>query len=39
MSLPGSVKRVWTVPLLLAALTLFGLLAALLDTEIWQVLA
>ncbi|MFT3813399.1 MAG: hypothetical protein QM740_08470 [Acidovorax sp.] len=29
-------RRVWAVPLLLAALTLFGLLAALLGTGIWH---
>ena len=28
-------KKVWGAPLLLAALTLFGLLAALLGTGIW----
>lgn len=32
-------RRVWTMPLLLAALTVFGLLAALLGTGVWHVLA
>ncbi len=32
-------RRVWTIPLLLAALTIFGLLAALLGTGIWHALA
>jgi len=39
MSISGSFKRVWAVPLLLAALTLFGLLAALLGTGVWHGLA
>ncbi len=29
------VKKIWGLPLLLAALTLFGLLSALLGTGIW----
>ncbi|MFT3815620.1 MAG: hypothetical protein QM740_20025 [Acidovorax sp.] len=39
MSTHGSFKRVWAMPLLLAALTLFGLLAALLGTGVWHGLA
>ncbi len=35
-SLPGSFRFVWGAPLLLAALTIFGLLAALLGTGIWH---
>jgi hypothetical protein len=31
--------RVWAVPLALGALTTFGLLAALLGTGVWHVLA
>jgi hypothetical protein len=31
--------RVWRVPLLLAVLTVFGLLAALLGTGAWHVVA
>ncbi len=31
--------RIWTVPLILAALTVFGLLAALLGTGVWHALA
>lgn len=31
--------RIWAAPLALAALTLFGLLAALLGTGTWHVLA
>jgi hypothetical protein len=33
------VFHLWTMPLLLATLTVFGLLAALLGTGIWQPLA
>jgi hypothetical protein len=29
-------RRVWTIPLVLAASTIFGLLAALLGTGIWH---
>lgn len=32
-------KKVWGMPLLLAILTLFGLLAALLGTGVWYGLA
>jgi len=32
-------KRVWAMPLLLAALTLFGLLAALLGAGYWYPMA
>jgi hypothetical protein len=35
----NSARKIWTKPLLLAALTLFGLLAALLGTGGWHVLA
>lgn len=38
MSAP-SFSRVWTAPLILAALTAFGLLAALLGTGFWHALA
>lgn len=33
---PGSFRFVWGIPLLLAVLTVFGLLAALLGTGIWH---
>jgi len=33
---PSPFRKVWGAPLLLAALTLFGLLAALLGTGIWH---
>ncbi len=36
---PGSFRFVWGAPLLLAAFTVFGLLAALLGTGIWHGLA
>ena len=32
-------KKVWGIPLILAAITLFGLLAALLGTGIWYILS
>ncbi|MDR5813488.1 hypothetical protein QCE62_07790 [Caballeronia sp. LZ033] len=32
-------RKIWTIPLLLAALTLFGLLSALLGTGVWHALA
>lgn len=32
-------SRIWSIPILLAALTLFGLLAALLGVGIWHGLA
>lgn len=32
-------KKVWLIPLLLGAITLFGLLAALLGTGYWYYLA
>lgn len=32
-------RRVWLIPLLLALVTIFGLLSALLGTGIWHVLA
>jgi hypothetical protein len=32
-------RTIWTIPLLLAALIVFGLLAALLGTGVWHVLA
>jgi hypothetical protein len=31
-------RTIWTIPLLLAALTLFGLLSALLGTGVWHAL-
>lgn len=34
-----TVKNTWGMPLLLACLTLFGLLAALLGTGVWYVLS
>ncbi|WP_082221448.1 hypothetical protein [Herbaspirillum chlorophenolicum] len=36
---PGSFLFIWTMPLLLGALTVFGLLAALLGNGTWHVLA
>ena len=36
---PGSFLFIWTMPLLLGALTVFGLLAALLGSGAWHVLA
>ncbi|GAB4058900.1 hypothetical protein [Uliginosibacterium sediminicola] len=35
----NSLLRVWAMPVLLAALTLFGLLAALLGSGAWHVLS
>ncbi|MDR5779463.1 hypothetical protein QCE63_08480 [Caballeronia sp. LZ065] len=32
-------RKIWTIPLLLAVLTLFGLLSALLGTGVWHPLA
>jgi hypothetical protein len=32
-------RRIWTMPLLLAALIMFGLLSALLGTGVWHGLA
>lgn len=32
-------KKVWGIPLILAAITLFGLLAALLGTGVWYILS
>ncbi|MFT3815564.1 MAG: hypothetical protein QM740_19705 [Acidovorax sp.] len=39
MNAHSSFTRVWVAPLLLAVLTLFGLLAALLGTGTWHVLS
>ncbi|MFT3813042.1 MAG: hypothetical protein QM740_06645 [Acidovorax sp.] len=36
---PPAPRRVWAVPAALALLTIFGLLAALLGTGPWRVLA
>ncbi|KAF1048692.1 hypothetical protein [Xylophilus sp.] len=33
---PGSLRFVWGMPLLLAVLTAFGLVAALLGTGVWH---
>ncbi|WP_321942157.1 hypothetical protein [Paraburkholderia tropica] len=38
-SQPGTFRFVWDIPILLAALTVFGLLAALLGTGFWHGLA
>lgn len=32
-------RKVWTIPILLALVTIFGLLASLLGTGIWYVLS
>jgi len=39
MSQPAGLRKVWGAPLLLAALTVFGLLSALLGTGVWHWLA
>jgi uncharacterized membrane protein YagU involved in acid resistance len=39
MNPPSSFRKVWGAPLLLAVLTVFGLLSALLGTGIWHWLA
>ena len=39
MNPPSSFRKVWGAPLLLAVLTVFGLLCALLGTGIWHWLA
>lgn len=36
---PGTFRFIWELPILLAALTAFGLLAALLGVGIWHYLA
>jgi hypothetical protein len=35
----NELRTVWAIPLLLAALTIFGLLSALLGTGMWKVFA
>lgn len=35
----GTFKKTWSVPALLALITVFGLIAALLETGIWAILA
>lgn len=38
-ALPGSFRFIWGAPLLLSALTVFGLVAALLGSGLWHSLA
>jgi hypothetical protein len=35
----NNARKIWTIPLLLAALTLAGLLSALMGTGVWHVIA
>jgi len=36
---PGTLRRVWTAPLLLAAVTVSGLVAGLLADGVWDLVA